>query len=38
MVRDKIEMGVLKPFLSDPYIGDITCSGVGPSLHRAQNL
>lgn len=30
MVRDKIEMGVLKPFLSDPYIEDITCSGVGP--------
>ena len=23
-------MGVLKPFLSDPYIEDITCDGVGP--------
>jgi len=29
-IRDKIEMGVLKPFLSDPYIEDITCDGVGP--------
>ena len=23
-------MGILKPFLSDPYIEDITCDGVGP--------
>lgn len=30
LVRDKIEMGVLKPFLSDSYIEDITCDGVGP--------
>ncbi|QSZ66292.1 secretion system protein E [Methanofollis aquaemaris] len=30
MVRDKIEMGILKPFLSDPYIEDISCDGVGP--------
>lgn len=30
MIRDKIEMGVLKPFLSDPNIEDITCDGVGP--------
>ncbi len=30
MIRDKIELGVLKPFLSDPYIEDITCNGVGP--------
>jgi flagellar protein FlaI len=30
MIRDKIQMGILKPFLSDPYIEDITCDGVGP--------
>jgi len=30
MIRDKIEMGTLKPFLSDQYIEDITCDGVGP--------
>ena len=30
MVRDKIEMGTLKPFLSDKYIEDISCNGVGP--------
>ena len=30
LIRDKIEMGVLKPFLADPYIEDITCDGVGP--------
>ncbi|WP_292520689.1 type II/IV secretion system ATPase subunit [Methanoculleus sp.] len=30
LVRDKIEMGTLKPFLSDRYIEDITCDGVGP--------
>ncbi len=30
LVRDKIEMGVLKPFLSDSNIEDITCDGVGP--------
>ncbi|NLA99578.1 MAG: type II/IV secretion system ATPase subunit [Methanomicrobiales archaeon] len=30
IVRDKIEMGTLKPFLSDRYIEDITCNGVGP--------
>ncbi|KUG19149.1 flagella-related protein [hydrocarbon metagenome] len=30
MIRDKIELGVLKPFLSDQYIEDITCDGVGP--------
>jgi flagellar protein FlaI len=29
LLRDKIGMGVLKPFLSDPYIEDITCDGVG---------
>ncbi|MDD2472994.1 MULTISPECIES: type II/IV secretion system ATPase subunit [unclassified Methanoculleus] len=30
LIRDKIEMGTLKPFLSDSYIEDITCDGVGP--------
>ncbi len=30
IIRDKIEMGTLKPFLSDQYIEDITCNGVGP--------
>ncbi|MDD4482990.1 MAG: secretion system protein E, partial [Methanoregula sp.] len=30
IIRDKIDMGVLKPFLSDPYIEDISCDGVGP--------
>ena len=30
IIRDKIEMGTLKPFLSDKYIEDITCDGVGP--------
>lgn len=30
MIRDKIELGTLKPFLSDRYIEDITCDGVGP--------
>lgn len=30
LIRDKVEMGVLKPFLDDPYIEDISCDGVGP--------
>jgi flagellar protein FlaI len=30
LVRDKIELGPLKPFISDPYIEDITCDGIGP--------
>jgi len=30
LVRDKIQMGILEPFLNDPYIEDITCDGVGP--------
>jgi flagellar protein FlaI len=29
LIRDKIDLGVLKPFLSDPYIEDISCDGVG---------
>jgi flagellar protein FlaI len=30
LIRDKIDMGALKPFLSDPYIEDVSCDGVGP--------
>ena len=30
VVRDKIGLGVLQPLLLDPYIEDISCSGVGP--------
>ena len=30
MVRDKIGLGLLAPMLLDPYIEDVSCSGVGP--------
>ena len=30
MVRDKQGMGSIEPLISDPYIEDISCSGVGP--------
>jgi flagellar protein FlaI len=30
LIRDKVDMGILKPFLDDHYIEDITCDGVGP--------
>jgi archaeal flagellar protein FlaI len=30
VIRDKIGMGVLEPLLSDPWIEDVSCSGVGP--------
>jgi flagellar protein FlaI len=30
IVRDKIDVGILKPFINDPYIEDITVDGVGP--------
>ncbi|MDH7593620.1 MAG: type II/IV secretion system ATPase subunit [Methanomicrobiales archaeon] len=30
MIRDKIGLGPLKPFITDRYIEDITCDGVGP--------
>jgi flagellar protein FlaI len=30
IIRDKIGMGVLEPLISDPWIEDISCSGVGP--------
>ena len=29
VIRDKIGLGVLQPLLLDPYIEDISCSGVG---------
>ena len=29
LVRDKEGMGVLEPLISDPYLEDISCSGVG---------
>jgi flagellar protein FlaI len=28
--RDRIGLGVLEPLISDPYIEDISCSGLGP--------
>jgi flagellar protein FlaI len=28
-VRDKVRMGILDPFIADPYIEDISCSGMG---------
>jgi flagellar protein FlaI len=30
LIRDKEGMGVLEPLLQDPYLEDISCSGVGP--------
>ncbi len=30
MVRDKIDVGLLFPFISDNFIEDITCDGLGP--------
>lgn len=30
LVRDKIQVGMLKPYISDRYIEDITVDGVGP--------
>lgn len=30
VLRDKAGMGVLEPLLLDPYIEDISCSGLGP--------
>jgi flagellar protein FlaI len=28
-IRDKVRMGVLEPLITDPYIEDISCSGLG---------
>ncbi len=30
IIRDKIGMAVLEPLITDPWIEDISCSGVGP--------
>ena len=30
VLRDKVGLGVLQPLLLDPYIEDISCSGIGP--------
>ncbi len=30
VIRDKVGMGALEPLISDPWIEDISCSGVGP--------
>ncbi len=30
VIRDKVGMGPLEPFVSDPWIEDISCSGIGP--------
>lgn len=30
IIRDKMGLGILQPLLLDPYIEDISCSGVGP--------
>ena len=30
MVRDKESVGTIEPLINDPYIEDISCSGVGP--------
>lgn len=29
MIRDKVGLGVLEPLIQDPYIEDISCSGLG---------
>lgn len=29
VIRDKVGLGVLEPFLSDPWLEDITCKGLG---------
>ncbi|MDD1669887.1 MAG: type II/IV secretion system ATPase subunit [Methanomicrobiales archaeon] len=30
VVRDKVDLGVLKPYLNDRWIEDVTCDGLGP--------
>lgn len=30
VIRDKVDMGVLKPYLNDRWIEDVTCDGLGP--------
>jgi flagellar protein FlaI len=29
-IRDKIDLGVLKPYINDRWIEDVTCDGLGP--------
>ncbi|MEM4576420.1 MAG: type II/IV secretion system ATPase subunit [Candidatus Nezhaarchaeales archaeon] len=29
-IREKVGLGILEPFLKDPYIEDISCDGLGP--------
>ncbi|MCD6301336.1 MAG: type II/IV secretion system ATPase subunit [Staphylothermus sp.] len=29
LIRDKVGLGILEPFIKDPYIEDISCDGVG---------
>jgi len=29
LIRDKVGLGILEPFIRDPYIEDISCDGVG---------
>ncbi len=30
LIRDKLGLGVLEPMMGDPYIEDVSCSGLGP--------
>ena len=30
VIRDKVGLGVLEPLITDPYIEDVSCSGIGP--------
>ncbi|MDD1662307.1 MAG: type II/IV secretion system ATPase subunit, partial [Methanomicrobiales archaeon] len=30
VIRDKIDLGVLKPYINDRWIEDVTCDGLGP--------
>ena len=30
VIRDKVGLGPLEPLITDPYIEDVSCSGVGP--------
>jgi flagellar protein FlaI len=30
MIRDKIDLGILKPYINDRWIEDVTCDGLGP--------
>ncbi len=30
LIRDKVYLGIIEPLLRDPYLEDISCSGLGP--------